>query len=225
MHLPSPAPPVVVRTSTGADWPVRRLICLGRNYHAHIAEMRSKVDVDALPFFTKWAEAATNADEIPYPPETTDWHHEVELVAAIGRGGAAIPEASALDHVWGYAVGVDMTRRDLQSAAKAAGQPWDWAKNGVATAPLGAIAPAADVGHPSRGAIGLSVDGAIRQAGDLGDMIWSTARTIAYVSRFFPLEPGDLIFLGTPSGVGPVDRGARVSAHIAGLPDLNFTVA
>lgn len=225
-----PAPPVVAATQAGGapgpDWPVRRLLCLGRNYAAHVVEMGGDVQVEDLPFFTKWAEAvAPSGSEIAYPPETSEWHHEVELVAAIHRPGAAIAEADALAHVWGYGVGIDMTRRDLQARSKAAGQPWDWAKNGVHTAPLGPLRPAAEVGHPTAGAIRLSINGEVRQEGDLGQMIWPVARTVAYLSRFFPLEPGDLIFTGTPSGVGPVQRGDRLRGEIDGLAPLDVMVA
>lgn len=220
-----PAPPVIAATTAGPGFPVRRLLCLGRNYADHVAEMGGRPNETDLPFFTKWAEAvAPSGSELPYPPETTEWHHEVELAAAIHRPGAAIPEERALEHVWGYAVALDMTRRDLQARAKKAGTPWDWAKNGVATAPLGAIRPATETGHPTAGAIALDVNGEIRQSGDLGQMIWTVAETIAYLSRFFPLEPGDLILTGTPAGVGPVARGDRLRATIAGLPDLEASI-
>ncbi|MCI4665435.1 MAG: fumarylacetoacetate hydrolase family protein [Neomegalonema sp.] len=220
-----PTPPVIAATTNERGFPVRRLLCLGRNYADHAAEMGHAAQAEELPFFTKWAEAVTQQDEeLPYPPETESWHFEVELVAAIGEPGAAIKEADALSHIWGYAVGVDMTRRDLQAKAKKAGTPWDWAKNGAATAPLGPIAPVSEVGHIDTGAIRLFQNDALRQDGELGQMIWSVGRTIAYISRFFPLERGDLIFTGTPAGVGPVARGDKIRAEIDGLPPLQFDI-
>ncbi len=221
-----PPPPTTAATTDGRLWPVRRLLCLGRNYAEHVAELGNQLKTEDLPFFTKWAEAVVGPGAaIAYPPETSDWHFEVELVAAIGAGGAAIAEERALDHVWGYAVGVDMTRRDLQRRAKEGGAPWDWAKNGAATAPLGPIAPVAEVGHITMGAIRLFQNGALRQDGDVSEMIWSTARAIAYLSRFFPLAEGDLVFTGTPSGVGPAAPGDEIRAEIDGLPPLEFTIA
>lgn len=219
-----PVDPVFARTTSGQDWPVGRVFCLGRNYHDHIAEMNAVVDLEALPFFTKWSGAVTNDAHIPYPPETQDWHHEVEMVAAIHRAGAAVSEAEALDLIWGYAVGVDMTRRDLQALSKSTGHPWDWAKNGDRSAPLAPIRPVSEVGHPSAGPVWLDVNRARRQEGDLKQMIWSSARTVAYLSRFFPLKPGDLVFLGTPAGVGPLSPGDQVRAGVVDLPELSFTV-
>ncbi len=220
-----PAPPVLAETTAGAAFPVRRLFLLGRNYHAHVAEMGGTVSVDDLPFFTKWAEAVVpSGATLPYPPETEDWHYEVELVAALSQGGFRIAEAAALDHVWGYATGLDMTRRDLQARAKRAGAPWDWAKNGPGSAPLGPIRPVAQTGHPSAGAIRLRVNGETRQSGDLSQMIWSVARTIAYLSRFYRLEPGDLIFTGTPAGVGPCRPGDRLRGEIDGLAPLEALI-
>lgn len=222
----TPPPPVAAPTTDGRSWPVRRVLCLGRNYADHVAEMGGAHQTEDLPFFTKWAEAVVGPDAtLAYPPETTDWHFEVELVAAIGAPGASISKEAALEHVWGYAVGVDMTRRDLQYRAKSSGSPWDWAKNGVATAPLGPIAPVSEVGHIADGAIRLFQNDALRQDGALRQMIWSVSETIAYISRFFPLDAGDLIFTGTPAGVGPVARGDAIRAEIDGLPPLAFTIA
>lgn len=221
-----PEPPVTLATTDGRRFPVGRLLCLGRNYAEHVAEMGNTLITEDLPFFTKWPEAAAASGmEIPYPPETSDWHFEVELVAAIDKPGFRIPEDRALDHVWGYGVGVDMTRRDLQSRSKAKAHPWDWAKNGPDTAPMGMLAPVSEVGHPSEGPIRLYVDDELRQDGDLNQMIWSTAKTIAYLSRFFALKPGDLIFTGTPSGVGPVERGQTMRGEIEGLPRVEVRVS
>ena len=219
------APPVVARTSDGRGFPVRRVLCLGRNYADHAAEMGAAAQSEDLPFFTKWADAvAQDGDTLPYPSETTSWHFEVELVVALCAPGAGIAESAALEHVWGYAVGVDMTRRDLQARAKKNGAPWDWAKNGAGTAPIGPIAPASQVGHLAAGGIRLLQNGETRQSGDLSQMIWSVPRTIAYLSRFFALKPGDMIFTGTPSGVGPTARGDLIRAEIDGLPPLSFRI-
>lgn len=220
-----PQPAVIAETTSGQGFPVGRVLALGRNYADHVAEMGGQVAVEDLPFFTKWAEAVVpSGSEIAYPPETAEWHHEVEMAAVIHRGGAAIPEAAALEHVWGYAVALDMTRRDLQARSKKAGTPWDWAKNGPATAPMGPIRPASEIGHPSEGAIRLLVNGEVRQEGDLKQMIWSTAKTVAYLSRFFPLKPGDVILTGTPAGVGPTRRGDRLRGEVEGLPALEASI-
>ena len=220
-----PAPHVIAQTTDGRGFPVRRVLCLGRNYADHAVEMGSAVQTEDLPFFTKWAEAiAQDGDAIPFPPATEHWEFEVELVAAIGAPGAEIDEANALEHVWGYAVGVDMTRRDLQRKAKDKGEPWDAAKNGAAIAPIGLLAPVEEVGHPAAGRIRLFQNEETRQDGDLNQMIWSTAKTISVLSKFFPLERGDLIFTGTPAGVGPVVRGDKIRAEIDGLPPLGFSI-
>jgi fumarylpyruvate hydrolase len=179
-------------------------------------------------FFTKAADAVVpvgpgETATIAYPLGTTNLHHEIELVVAIGRGGADITEAEALEHVFGYAVGIDLTRRDLQAAAKAAGKPWDLAKGFDRSAPVSAIRPA-DGRHPASGRIWLAVDGVVKQDGDLADMIWSVAETIAVLSRFVELAPGDLIFTGTPEGVGPVGRGQTLSGGIGGVGDVGVRI-
>lgn len=222
--IQAPAP-VLLPVVGGGDYPVGRVFCIGRNYADHAREMGSDPTREAPFFFTKWAQAVVpSGTTIAYPPQTRDYQHEVELVVALARGGREIAEADALDHVFGYAVGLDMTRRDLQAAAKAAGRPWDAAKNVEQSAPVGAIRPAAAIGHFDRGRIALSVNGEMRQQGDLSDMIWPVAALIAHLSRFYRLEPGDLIFTGTPAGVAAVAPGAELTASIDELDDLSVTI-
>ena len=222
--IPAPAP-VLLPVVGGGDYPVGRVFCIGRNYADHAREMGSDPTREAPFFFTKWAQAVVpSGTTIAYPPQTRDYQHEVELVVALARGGREIAEADALDCVFGYAVGLDMTRRDLQAAAKAAGRPWDAAKNVEQGAPVGPIRPAAAVGHLDHGRIALSVDGTVRQQGDLAEMIWPVPALIAHLSRFYCLEPGDLIFTGTPAGVAAVAPGAVLTGSIDGLDDLTVTI-
>jgi fumarylpyruvate hydrolase len=187
-------------------------------------------DPDREPpfFFMKPADALQIVGSEParhvYPPKTSSYHFEVEMVAALAGGGSDIPVESALDHVYGYAIGLDMTRRDLQEEAKKMSRPWDTGKAADGSGPIGALHPVSLVGHPARGAITLSVNGETRQKGDLADMIWSVAEQIAYLSGYFTLQPGDLIFTGTPSGVGPVERGQRMVAAVAGLGEITLDV-
>ena len=221
----APPPPVLAPVSDGRAFPVARLFCIGQNYADHAREMGSVATPQAPFFFTKWAQAVVpGGTTIAYPPQTQDYHHEVELVVALASGGRDIAEADALTHVFGYAVGLDMTRRDLQAEAKGKGRPWDVAKNVEQSAPLGAIRPAAEIGHPASGAITLSIDGTVRQRGDLADMVLGVPALIAHVSRFYTLGAGDLIFTGTPAGVGPVRPGERLIGAIAGLDDLVVTI-
>ena len=216
----SPAPlPVVGRSES---FPVRRIFCVGRNYGAHAREMGADPSREAPFFFTKPAEAVITNAEVPYPSMTADLHHEVELVCAIGGEGADLTPATAAELLIGWAVGVDLTRRDIQAEAKTQGRPWDAAKGFDASAPCGPLT-LGSLPHPD-GAIGLSVNGAVRQSGRLGDMIWSPAEVVAQASRLWRLKPGDLIFTGTPEGVGPVVRGDRVEASIEGLAPLAFTL-
>lgn len=212
------AAPAAVPVAGGGRFPVRRIFCVGRNYAEHTREMGGDPDREEPFFFTKPADAVLTGDaDMPYPPMTGALHHEMELVVAIGTGGAEIAERAALGHVWGYAAGLDMTRRDLQGEAKKAGRPWDMGKGFDHAAPIGEIAPAARIGHPARGRIALTVNGTVRQGSDLSRMIWSVPEVIAYLSRYVALAPGDLIFTGTPEGVAAVGRGDVLSGEIEGV--------
>jgi fumarylpyruvate hydrolase len=219
-------PPVAALPVDGSDelFPVNRIFCIGRNYAAHAVEMGHDPDKEPPFFFLKSADALATAGEFPYPPKTSDVHHEVELVVALGRGGRDIAVAHALDHVWGYAVGLDMTRRDLQAEAKKLARPWELAKSFEASAPCGPLAPAARIGHPAAGAITLDVNGERRQEGDLNQMIWKVPEVIAVLSEYFELRPGDLIMTGTPAGVGAVGRGDLLEGRIEGVGTLAVRV-
>jgi fumarylpyruvate hydrolase len=215
--IPPPAQ-AAVPVAGGGLFPVRRIFCVGRNYAEHAREMGGNPEREAPFFFMKPADAVvTGGADIPYPSMTANLHHEMELVAAIGEGGAEIAEQDALRHVWGYAAGIDLTRRDLQNEAKKAARPWDMSKGFDHSAPIGEIMPAARVANPGRGRIELRVNGAVRQSSDLSQMIWSVAETIAYLSRLVRLAPGDLIFTGTPEGVGPVARGDLMEGMVEGV--------
>lgn len=212
------AAPTLAETSDGQLYPVRRIFCVGRNYAAHAREMGRDPDREPPFFFTKWAETIVpSGATIAYPPATADFQYEAELVVAVGTGGRDIVADRALDHVYGYATGLDMTRRDLQLGARAQGRPWDMGKNVEQSSPLGLLHPAAQIGHPDKGAITLTLNGDTRQSADLGDMIWPVADIIAFLSRLYRLEPGDVIYTGTPAGVGAVVPGDVVVAAIAGL--------
>jgi fumarylpyruvate hydrolase len=213
----APPPTITVPVAGGSLFPVRRIFCVGRNYAAHARELGND-ERDPPFFFTKPADAVvTHGAATPYPPATSNLHHEMELVVAIARGGANIPASDALTHVFGYAAGLDLTRRDLQDEAKAARRPWDMSKAFDASAPIGEIVPAAQIGHPASGAITLRVNGQARQSGDLADQIWPVPEIIAALSRLVHLAPGDLIFTGTPEGVGPLQRGDLADGEIAGI--------
>lgn len=224
--VPPPVPPTVAVHGTTDRFPVRRVFCVARNYAAHAREMGADPAREPPAFFTKPADAVLDAGSeraarIPFPPETSNLHHEIELVVAIGTGGADIAVEQALAHVYGSAVGLDLTRRDLQNAAKDRGGPWDWGKAFDHSAPIAPIHPGPP---PARGRIWLTVDGAARQDADLAEMIWSVPEIVAAVSRSMALAPGDLIFTGTPAGVGPIAAGQTVRGGIAGLTDLALTV-
>lgn len=219
---PQPTVPVV----GGAPFPVRRIYCVGRNYAAHAREMGADPTREPPFFFCKPADAVMpDGAAVPYPPATQNLHHEIELVVAIGTGGANIPVETALNHVFGYAVGIDLTRRDLQNAAKSKGHPWDMGKGFDHSAPCSALRTVAEVGHPDKGAITLSVNGVARQNGDLSDMIWSVSETITYLSGLVTLAPGDLIYTGTPDGVGPLVSGDRVEGAVAGIGTIAITLS
>jgi fumarylpyruvate hydrolase len=217
-----PVYPTVPVVETPALFPVRRILCVGRNYAAHRREMGGD-ERDPPFFFAKPADAIVRpGGAVPYPSRTRDLHHEIELVVALNRAGEDIDPAEALDLVFGYAVGVDLTRRDLQAAAKTKGQPWDAGKGFDASAPISAIRPWA--GAEAAGAITLSVNGETRQSAAIADMIWSVAEVIAEASKLWRLAPGDLIFTGTPEGVGPLVRGDRVQGEVEGVGALAFTI-
>jgi fumarylpyruvate hydrolase len=221
-----PAPPVpTVPVLDGTLFPVHRIYCVGRNYAEHAREMGHDPEREPPFFFMKPADAVVASGSIiPYPPKTGDYQHEIELVAALGKGGRDLPVGKALDLVFGYAVGLDMTRRDLQAEAKKLGRPWDMGKGFDQSAPCATIAPVAKVGHFTKGAIWLKVNGKTRQQGDIAQLIWTVPETIAFLSSLVTLAPGDLIFTGTPAGVASVARGDRLEGHVDGLSDLVVTI-
>lgn len=222
---PPPQSSVAVAGSS-QRFPIRRVFCVGRNYAAHAREMGKDPDREPPFFFMKPADAVVPAQgSVPYPPLTSDLHHEVELVVAIGKPAANVSPQNALDLVWGYAVGVDLTRRDLQTVAKDMGRPWDWGKGFDASAPCGPIHPVSEVGHPSRGRVWLSVNGQVRQDGDLTELIWSVPDVIASISESVALQPGDLVFTGTPAGVGRIGVGDVVTAGVDGVDQIEFRLS
>ncbi|MFM0121736.1 fumarylacetoacetate hydrolase family protein [Paraburkholderia sp. RL18-101-BIB-B] len=224
----SVTPPTITSVAVSGStsrFPVRRVFCVGRNYAEHAREMGANPDRDPPFFFSKPADAVVPATGVlPYPPLTSDLHHEIELVIAIGKEGKIIAREDALDFVWGYGVGVDLTRRDLQATAKKLSRPWDWAKGFDASAPVSEIKPTSEVGHPSIGRIWLSVNGEVRQQGDLSEMIWPVADIISYVSQAVTVKPGDLIFSGTPAGVGALRPGDKVAGGVDGVANFIFEV-
>ncbi|GGE43970.1 fumarylpyruvate hydrolase [Agaricicola taiwanensis] len=220
------APSVMPVAGTDQTFPVRRIYCVGQNYADHAREMGGDPDRNPPFFFTKPADAIVpSGSAVPYPPQTDNLHHEIELVVAIGKAGADIPVDRALEHVYGYTVGIDLTRRDLQAEAKKAGRPWDMAKGFDKSAPMAALHPAEKIGHPSSGRIWLKVNDGIRQDSDLAKQIWAVPEAIAYLSTLVRLEPGDLLMTGTPDGVGAIVRGDRVSGGIDGLDEISITIA
>ena len=229
--IPLWTPPAVPVAGSDAVFPVRRIFCVGRNYADHAREMGHDPTREPPFFFTKPADAVVYARNaagevvVRYPLLTANLHHEVELVVALQSGGENLSAASALSAVYGYAVGLDLTRRDIQSRAKENGHPWDMGKGFDQSAPMSPIVPAAVCGHPAAGAITLTVNGDLRQSGDLSQMSWSVAEVIAELSRYVALAAGDLIFTGTPAGVGPTVRGDRLDASVAGVADLSVRMA
>lgn len=220
-----PAQPSVAVQGSAARFPVRRIFCVGRNYAEHVREMGADPKSEPPIFFTKPADAVCeNGAAIPYAQDTSNLHHEVELVLALGKGGEDVSESVASDCIWGYAVGVDLTRRDRQAEAKKAGAPWDAAKAFDLSAPMGALVPASTAGRIDSGRIWLSVNDAVKQDADLSDMIWRPSEIIAALSRSWVLHPGDLVFTGTPAGVGPLQAGDHVRCGVGGLPELAFTI-
>jgi fumarylpyruvate hydrolase len=216
--------PVVVPVQGGGFFPVRRVYCVGRNYAEHVKEMGN--DLRDPPFFFEKPADAIVIDNAPiaYPPQTHDFHHEIELVVAIGKDGIDLSPESALEHVYGYSIGLDMTRRDLQAEAKKQGRPWTMAKGFDQSAPIGQIVPASAIGHPKSGAITLTVNGTLRQSGDLAEQIWSVPETIAFLSRFVALKAGDLVMTGTPAGVSAVVRGDVLEGSIDGIGTIKAEI-
>lgn len=215
---PRPSLPVI---GTGDRFPVRRIYCVGRNYADHAREMGGDPDREAPFFFTKPADAIqAGGGAFPYPPATSELHHEVELVVAVGRGGFALTPDQCRERIYGYAVGIDLTRRDMQAEAKELARPWDMAKGFDRSAPCSALARSGDIGHPRAGSIGLRVNGEPRQQGDLQDLIWSPEETLSHLSHLVSLAPGDLVFTGTPAGVGPLLPGDVYQAWVEGVGDL-----
>ncbi|KAB0572448.1 fumarylacetoacetate hydrolase family protein [Brucella pituitosa] len=225
VFAPSPQPFVPVK-GTEARFPVHRIYCVGQNYADHAIEMGGDPTRNPPFFFQKNPDnLVIDGGDFPYPPKTEDVHHEIELVVALKTGGSDIPVETALDHVYGYAVGIDMTRRDLQAVAKKAGRPWEVAKAFEHSAPCSAIVPVSEIGHPQSAAIALKINGEQRQAGDLNQMIWKVPETIAYLSSLFVLQPGDLIYTGTPAGVGAVKRGDLLQGNVDGVGTISVKVA
>lgn len=223
--LPAPSVPSLVVAGSRDRFPVRRIYCVGRNYADHAREMGADPMREPPFFFMKPADAVVaDGEPVPYPPGTANLHHEVELVVAIGRQGRDILPEGALDLVWGYAVGNDLTRRDLQNAAKSKGQPWEVGKGFDQSAPIGPLHPVAKVGHPARGTISMSVNGTERQRGDLADMIWPVPAVLCHLSRLFTLMPGDLVMTGTPAGVSPVVPGDIMVCSIERLGNLTTQI-
>jgi fumarylpyruvate hydrolase len=216
--FPPPAPAAASVRGQSLRFPIRRIFCVGRNYEAHAKEMGAAIDREAPFYFTKTpAHVVPAGGTIDYPPGTTNYHYEMELVVALGKGGFRIAEGDALDHVFGYACGLDMTRRDLQAAAKEKQRPWDIAKDVEQSAVVGEIAPSSEIGHITRGRIELRVNGQTKQSADVSDLIHSVAAVIVHLSQYYHLEPGDLIYTGTPEGVGKVQPGDRLEGSIEGV--------
>ena len=221
--VPMPAFPSVPVRGTSAVFPVRRIYCVGRNYADHAREMGMDPNREPPFFFGKPHDAVVPCGgDVANPPATSNLHYEVELVVAIAKGGQDIPMSEALSCIYGFAVGIDLTRRDLQAKSKEKGQPWDTAKGFDQSAPISPITPVSICGHLERGAIWLSVNGMEKQRGSLSQMIWSVPEVIAHISGFVALAPGDLIFTGTPAGVGPIVAGDRVRCGIDGLGELEI---
>jgi len=227
MNFPIVAPPVPNIAIAGSDarFPVRRIYCIGRNYAEHAKEMGASVERTQPMFFMKPADAiVTDGADVPYPSATQDLHHEVEMIVALARGGADIARERALDCVFGYGVGLDLTRRDLQAAAKAKGHPWDAAKGFDASAPVSALHRVEEIGHPRQAQLSLDVNGERRQEADIADMIFDVSSIIHELSKLWTLAPGDLVFTGTPAGVAALQRGDRIEAALAGVAHLGARI-
>jgi fumarylpyruvate hydrolase len=233
MNVQSKVPNYVIQPAAiptlpvaGSDqvFPIRRVYCVGRNYAEHAIEMGHDPNREPPFFFQKNPDNVVSDGRFPYPPKTSDVHHEIELVVALAKGGADIPAEKALDCVYGYAVGLDMTRRDLQGEAKKMGRPWEVGKAVEASAPCGPLVPASKIGHPAKGAVWLDVNGQRRQTGDLSQLIWNIPETIAYLSGLFTLAAGDLIMTGTPAGVAAVKKGDVMKGGVEGVGEIEVRI-
>ncbi len=220
------APPVVALPIAGSEavFPVRRVYCIGRNYAAHAIEMGHDPDREPPFFFQKNADNLDPSGQFPYPPHTSDVHHEAEVAVMLKSGGTNISIDEALEHVFGYALSLDMTRRDLQGEMKKMGRPWEIGKAFERSAPVGPVHPASEIGHPDHGRIALTLNGELRQEGDLNQMIWKVPEMISYLSEYFELAAGDVILSGTPAGVGPVTRGDSLKIEVDGLGEMTVSV-
>ena len=224
-YVIEPPQTAAVPVEGGGLFPVHRIYCVGRNYAAHALEMGGDPNREEPFFFQKNADnIVTRGGDFPYPAKSKDVHHEIELVVALSRGGENIPVSNALDYVFGYAAGLDMTRRDLQGECKKNGRPWEIGKAFEHSAPIGNLMPASRIGHPREGAIWLKVDGKMRQEGNLNQLIWKVPEIVSYLSGYFALKPGDLIMTGTPSGVAAVERGNVLEGHVDGVGDVRTKV-
>jgi fumarylpyruvate hydrolase len=222
-ELPQASVAIAGRTER---FPVHRIYCVGRNYAEHAREMGANPDRDPPFFFMKPADAViASGAAVSYPPATENLHYEMELVIAVGKRGAAIPQAHAQDVIWGYGVGIDLTRRDLQQKARDMGRPWDAGKGFDESAPISALHAAEDIGHPGAGRIWLAVNGEIKQDSDIDKLIWSVPEIIEHLSGLFTLQPGDLIYTGTPAGVGPIQPGDRMSGGVDGVDTIEISIA
>jgi fumarylpyruvate hydrolase len=224
-YVVQPAP-VAALPVKGSDklFPIHRIYCVGRNYAEHAIEMGHDPSKEPPFFFQKNPDNLVTDGKFPYPSATSDVHHEIEMVVALGKGGTDIPVESALDHVFGYGVGLDMTRRDLQGEAKKLGRPWEVGKAFEASAPCGPLVPASEIGHPMSGVVTLKVNAEIRQQGDLNQLIWKVPEMISYLSGLFTLQPGDIIMTGTPAGVGAVKRGDVLEGFVEGIGTIEVVV-
>jgi fumarylpyruvate hydrolase len=226
-YVIEPPPPTAIPVADTSDlFPVRRIWCVGRNYAAHAREMGGDPNKEPPFFFAKSGDAVVlSGSTIPYPSATRNLHHEVELVVALKSGGQDLSPADALACVYGYAVGIDLTRRDLQELAKKSGRPWEIGKSFDRSAPIGLVHPASQTGHPTKGVVALKVNGQLKQSGDLSDMIWQVPDVLSHLSQLVRLEAGDLIFTGTPEGVGVLNPGDHVTAEIEGVGFLEIKIA
>jgi fumarylpyruvate hydrolase len=223
--LPPPSVSSVAVAGEDARFPVRRIFCVGRNYAAHAREMGRDPDREPPFFFLKPADTVVdNGATVPYPPETSNFQYEIELIVAIGKGGFNIPPEKALDHVFGYGVGIDLTRRDLQLQARELGRPWDWGKGFDLSAPIAPLRQVEDVGHPAKGRIWLAVNGQVKQDSDIAKLIWPIPDVISIASRSMELRPGDLIMTGTPEGVGPIQRGETITGGVDGIGEIKIAI-